>query len=198
MMKSVTKLSTAADSVKGASQTVFPVIFAISFAHLLNDMMQSVIPAMYPLIKDQFVLSFTEIGLITLTFQMTASILQPFVGRFTDKRPLPMSLAAGMAFTFAGLLLFSNAGNFTVLLIAVALVGMGSSIFHPESSRVAHLASGGRKSLAQSIFQVGGNAGSAIGPAAFVGQNLQRCWRPLSTPPGAIETLVRSAGTPGT
>ncbi len=127
-------------------------------------MMQSVIPAVYPLIKDHFSLSFTEIGLITLTFQLTASLLQPFVGFYTDRKPRPMSLVLGMSFTFFGLLLFSFAGSFPVLLVAVGLVGMGSSIFHPESSRVAHMASGGKKGLAQSIFQVGGNAGSAIGP----------------------------------
>lgn len=146
------------------SRTVFPVLFTISFTHFLNDMMQSVIPAVYPLIKDHFTLSFTQIGLITLTFQLTASLLQPVVGFYTDKRPLPMSLAAGMAFTFGGLLLFSVAWSFGSLLVAVGLVGVGSSVFHPESSRVAHMASGGRKGLAQSIFQVGGNAGSAIGP----------------------------------
>ena len=149
---------------EGVRKTVFPVIFAISLAHLLNDMMQSVIPAVYPLIKDEFSLSFTQIGLITLTFQLTASLLQPFVGFYTDRNPLPMSLAAGMCFTLAGLLLFSVAGSFGLLLLAVGLVGIGSSVFHPESSRVAHMASGGRKGLAQSIFQVGGNAGSAIGP----------------------------------
>lgn len=136
----------------------------ISFSHLLNDMMQSVIPAVYPLIKDDFALSFTEIGLITLTFQLTASLLQPFVGFYTDKRAKPMSLVLGMAFTFTGLLMFSFAGSFAWLLVAVGFVGVGSSVFHPESSRVAYLASGGRKGLAQSIFQVGGNAGSAIGP----------------------------------
>lgn len=153
-----------------AQQTVFPVLFAISFSHFLNDMLQSVIPAAYPLVKDHFKLSFTEIGLITLTFQLTASLFQPVVGFYTDRKPLPMSLAIGMGLTFTGLLLFSNAGSFPMLLAAVGLVGLGSSIFHPESSRVAHLASGGRKGLAQSIFQVGGNAGSAIGPllVAFI------------------------------
>lgn len=145
-------------------KTVFPILFAISTAHFLNDMMQSVIPAAYPLIKDHFDLSFTQIGLITLTFQLTASLLQPLVGSYTDKRALPMSLATGMSFTFIGLLLFANATNFPFLLVSVGLVGMGSSVFHPESSRVAHMASGGKKGLAQSIFQVGGNAGSSIGP----------------------------------
>ncbi len=147
-----------------AQQTVYTILFTISFTHLLNDMMQSVIPAVYPLIKDQFQLTFTEIGLITLTFQLTASLLQPVVGYYTDKRPLPMSLAIGMGFTLLGLLSLSVAGSFAMLLVSVALVGMGSSVFHPESSRVAQLASGGQKGLAQSIFQVGGNAGSAFGP----------------------------------
>ncbi len=146
------------------NNTVFSILFTISICHLLNDMMQSVIPAVYPLIKNHFSLSFTEIGLITLTFQLTASLLQPFVGFYTDRKPRPMSLVLGMSFTFMGLLLFSFAGSFPVLLVAVGLVGMGSSIFHPESSRVAHLASGGKKGLAQSIFQVGGNTGSALGP----------------------------------
>lgn len=163
-MKSASSVEAASTRNEDAAKTVYPVILAISFAHLLNDMMQSVIPAVYPLIKDEFNLSFTEIGLITLTFQLTASLLQPFVGFYTDKRPFPMSLPAGMAFTFAGLLLFSFAGSFGYLLVSVGLVGVGSSIFHPESSRVAHMASGGKKGLAQSIFQVGGNAGSAIGP----------------------------------
>lgn len=163
-MKSVSQLRVEEGTKQVVQQTVFPILFAISFSHFLNDMLQSVIPAAYPLVKDHFQLSFTEIGLITLTFQLTASLLQPFVGSFTDRRPLPMSLTIGMGFTFAGLLLFSAAGSFPMLLVAVAMVGMGSSIFHPESSRVAHMASGGKKGLAQSIFQVGGNAGSAIGP----------------------------------
>jgi MFS transporter, FSR family, fosmidomycin resistance protein len=163
-MRSASQLSVEAGTTEGVSKTVYPVLFAISFAHLLNDMMQSVIPAVYPLIKDEFQLSFTEIGLITLTFQLTASLLQPIVGSYTDRKPLPMSLVAGMAFTFGGLVLFSFADTFGLLLVGVGLVGMGSSIFHPESSRVAHMASGGKKGLAQSIFQVGGNAGSAIGP----------------------------------
>lgn len=163
-MRSASQLSVEAGTTEGVTKTVYPVLFAISFAHLLNDMMQSVIPAVYPLIKDEFKLSFTEIGLITLTFQLTASLLQPVVGSYTDRRPLPMSLVAGMAFTFAGLVLFSFADTFGLLLVGVGLVGMGSSIFHPESSRVAHMASGGKKGLAQSIFQVGGNAGSALGP----------------------------------
>lgn len=163
-MRPVSEVSVGAATTEAVRKTVFPILFTISFTHLLNDMMQSVIPAVYPMIKDHFKLSFTEIGLITLTFQLTASLLQPFVGLYTDKKPLPMSLAIGMGFTFLGLLLFSVANSFTVLLLSVSLVGIGSSVFHPESSRVAHMASGGKKGLAQSIFQVGGNAGSAIGP----------------------------------
>jgi MFS transporter, FSR family, fosmidomycin resistance protein len=163
-MGSVSQVSVESGSAGDVNRTVFQVLFTISFCHLLNDMMQSVIPAVYPLIKTHFDLSFTEIGLITLTFQLTASLLQPFVGHFTDRKPRPMSLVAGMSFTFIGLILFSFAETFPTLLVAVGLVGVGSSVFHPESSRVAHLASGGRKGLAQSIFQVGGNTGSAIGP----------------------------------
>lgn len=163
-MSKISQVSVEEGGGVTVSKTVFPVLFTISFTHFLNDMMQSVIPAVYPLIKETFSLSFTQIGLITLTFQLTASLLQPFVGFYTDKRPLPMSLAIGMGFTFMGLLLFSVANNYGVLLVAVGLVGIGSSVFHPESSRVAHMASGGKKGLAQSIFQVGGNAGSAIGP----------------------------------
>ena len=144
--------------------TVFPILFTISFAHLLNDMLQSVIPSIYPLIKSNLHLTFSQIGLITFTFQITASLLQPFVGQYTDKFPKPYSLAIGMGFTLTGLIVLSMATGFYAILAAVALVGVGSSIFHPEASRVAHLASGGKRGLAQSIFQLGGNAGSAIGP----------------------------------
>jgi FSR family fosmidomycin resistance protein-like MFS transporter len=154
----------AVDAKALTQSTVYSILFTISFTHLLNDMLQSVIPAIYPLMKDTFHLSFTEIGLITFTFQLTASLLQPFVGHYTDKKPLPYSLAIGMGFTLAGLVSLSLATNFVAILISVSLIGMGSSVFHPESSRVAHLASGGKKGLAQSIFQLGGNAGSAIGP----------------------------------
>lgn len=140
------------------------ILAALSFAHLLNDTMQSLIPAIYPILKSQLSLDFRHIGLITLTNQLTASILQPFVGLYTDKRPQPYSLAIGMAFTLAGLVLLSLATHLALVLLAVALVGIGSSVFHPEASRVAHLSSGGRHGFAQSLFQVGGNAGSALGP----------------------------------
>ncbi len=146
------------------------VLGAISFSHLLNDMMQSLLPAIYPVLKTRYGLTFGQIGAITLVNQMTASVLQPVIGNITDRRPMPFSLPIGMGFTLTGLLLLSLAGHYGALLFAVALVGVGSSVFHPESSRVARLASGGRHGFAQSIFQVGGNAGSALGPllAAFV------------------------------
>jgi len=140
------------------------VLGGISFAHMLNDMIQSLILAIYPLLKEGFHLSFTQIGLITLTYQITASLLQPLVGMVTDRRPMPYSLPVGMGFTLLGLLLLSVAPSFALLLLAAALVGTGSAIFHPESSRVARLASGGRHGLAQSVFQVGGNAGASLGP----------------------------------
>src|SRR5690606_28209086 len=144
--------------------TVFPILFTISIDHLLNDLVQSVFPAIYPLLMDNYLLSFTQIGLITLTFQCSASLLQPVVGIFTDKKPLPFSLAIGMALSLVGLIFLSMAGSFTSVLFSVTMVGLGSSVFHPESSRVAYLASGGKRGMAQSIFQIGGNAGSAIGP----------------------------------
>jgi FSR family fosmidomycin resistance protein-like MFS transporter len=147
-----------------AEKTGFRVLGAISFSHFLNDMIQSLLLAIYPLLKGNFHLSFAQIGLITLTFQVTASLLQPLVGLYTDKHPKPYSLAVGMGSTLCGLLLLSVAPNFGVLLLAAALVGTGSSVFHPEASRVARMASGGRHGLAQSLFQVGGNAGSAMGP----------------------------------
>ncbi|MGI4815573.1 MAG: MFS transporter [Janthinobacterium lividum] len=147
-----------------AEGTLFTVLGAISFTHLLNDMIQSLILAIYPMLKASFHLSFGQIGLITLTYQITASLLQPLVGMYTDRHPKPFSLAIGMGFTLVGLLVMSIAPNFGILLVAAALVGMGSSIFHPESSRVARMASGGRHGLAQSVFQVGGNAGSSLGP----------------------------------
>jgi len=163
-MIKTTDSPTAGDIKVLTQTTIYPILFTISFTHLLNDMMQSVIPAIYPMIKQNFHLSFTEIGFITFTFQLTASLLQPFVGHFTDKTPRPYSLAAGMGFTLTGIVFLSLAPSFIAILVAVSLIGIGSSIFHPESSRVAHLASGGKKGLAQSIFQLGGNTGSAIGP----------------------------------
>ena len=151
-------------------KTAMSVLLAISFSHLLNDMMQSLLPAMYPMLKSSYRLSFVQIGLLTFTYQITASLLQPIIGAFTDRKPKPYSLAVGMGFTLCGLLLLAAAHSFALLLIAAALVGTGSSVFHPESSRVARMASGGAHGLAQSIFQVGGNVGSAIGPllAAFI------------------------------
>jgi len=151
-------------------RTVFPVLLAVSFCHLLNDLIQSLLPAIYPILKDDYALSFAQIGYITLAFQLTASLLQPVVGLCTDRRPVPFSLPAGMGCTLAGLLLLSAAGSFGLLLVAAGLVGLGSSVFHPEAARVARAASGGRYGLAQSVFQVGGNAGAALGPlaAAFV------------------------------
>jgi len=146
------------------SDTVLAVLLALSISHLLNDTIQSLIPAIYPLLKDTFSLNFSQIGLITLTFQMTASILQPFVGLYTDRRPMPYSLAVGMGFTLIGLVILSHAGSYPVVIGSSALIGMGSAIFHPESSRVARMASGGKHGFAQSLFQVGGNAGSSLGP----------------------------------
>jgi FSR family fosmidomycin resistance protein-like MFS transporter len=140
------------------------VLVAVSFSHLMNDLVQSLIPAIYPILKATFDLDFGQIGLITLVFQLTASLLQPVVGLYTDRRPMPFSLAIGMGFSLMGLVLLAFAWSFTTLLIAVALVGCGSSVFHPESSRVARMASGGRHGLAQSLFQVGGNTGAALGP----------------------------------
>jgi MFS transporter, FSR family, fosmidomycin resistance protein len=150
--------------------TAYPVLFAISFCHLLNDTMQALLPALYPVLKSAFDLDFGQIGLITLTFQLTASLLQPAVGLYTDHRPQPYSLVAGMGLSLAGLLVLSIAPSYPLLLLSAALVGMGSAVFHPESSRVARMASGGRHGFAQSLFQVGGNTGSALGPllAAFV------------------------------
>ena len=157
-------------AARAATQTAFTVLAAISFSHLLNDMMQSLLPALYPMLKAHYGLSFGQIGVLTFTYQITASILQPLIGRYTDVRPRPYSLSAGMGFTLAGLALLAYAHNYALLLAAAALVGTGSSVFHPESSRVARMASGGRHGLAQSVFQVGGNLGSSIGPllAAFI------------------------------
>ena len=144
--------------------TAYGILFTIGSCHLLNDMIQSVIPALYPLLKDKFGFTFAQIGVITLVFQLTSSVFQPFIGNYADRHPQPYSLALGMCFTLVGLLSLAFAPGFLPLLLSVALIGCGSSVFHPEASRVAQLASGGKKSLAQSIFQVGGNGGSAIGP----------------------------------
>lgn len=145
-------------------KTIFSILLVISLAHLLNDMMQSIIPSIYPIIKDKYGFTFGQIGIITLVFQMTSSILQPFVGRYADRHPQPYSLSVGMLFTLAGILLLAFSNNYALILLAVGVVGCGSSIFHPEASRIAQMAGGLKKGLAQSIFQVGGNGGSAIGP----------------------------------
>ncbi|WP_261258633.1 MFS transporter [Alishewanella sp. BS5-314] len=143
---------------------VLPVVGAVSFVHLLNDLIQAILPAIYPMLKQDYALSFTQIGLITLIFQLTASLLQPAVGLYTDKHPKPFLLPLGMLFTLLGLVLLSVVGSFPLLLLASAMIGLGSSTFHPEASRVARMASGGRYGFAQGLFQVGGNAGSALGP----------------------------------
>ena len=150
--------------------TAFEILAALSFCHLLNDMMQSLIPAIYPILAQNFSLDFTQVGLITLVLQLTGALLQPVIGFYSDRHPRPYALATGMGFTLAGMILLSRAGSFPMVLAAASLVGLGSSVFHPESSRIARAASGGRHGLAQSLFQVGGNFGSALGPllAAFV------------------------------
>ena len=159
-----TSAATLSPAPAARAKTSFGVLGALSTSHMINDMMQSLILAMYPILKGDFHLSFGQIGLITLTFQLTASLLQPLIGLYTDKRPTPYSLPCGMASTLCGLLLLAFAPNFATVLLAAAFVGMGSAIFHPESSRIARLASGGQHGLAQSVFQVGGNTGTAIGP----------------------------------
>lgn len=163
-MENAAKQETVDIAKKVAEGTIFSILLSISFSHLLNDTIQSLIPSIYPLVKKSFHLSFAQVGLITLTFQLAASLLQPFVGFYTDKKPQPFSLATGMGFTLCGLVLLSFVGSFGWLLVSVGLIGIGSSVFHPEASKVAYMASGGRRGLAQSIFQVGGNAGSSIGP----------------------------------
>jgi FSR family fosmidomycin resistance protein-like MFS transporter len=159
-----------ADGRRAAEGTALVILLALSASHMMNDTMQSVIQALYPMFRRDYALDYGQIGLITLAFQMTASILQPLVGLYTDKRPLPYSLAAGMGSTFLGLVMLSRADSFPTILASAALVGIGSSVFHPESSRVARMASGGRYGFAQALFQVGGNTGSALGPllAAFI------------------------------
>jgi FSR family fosmidomycin resistance protein-like MFS transporter len=156
--------------VSAPQRTAFAVIFAVAFCHAVNDIMQSLLTAIYPILKASYGLDFIQLGLLTLTFQCTASLLQPLIGIYTDKRPLPYSIATGMAFTMVGLVVLGFAHDYWLLLVGSALIGFGSAVFHPESSRVARLASGGRHGFAQSTFQVGGNTGQAIGPllAAFV------------------------------
>ncbi len=151
-------------SLQAITSTVYPILLMISFSHMMNDTIQSLIPSIYPLVKKSFQLNFAQIGLITLTFQLAASLLQPLIGLYTDHRPKPFSLVTGMGFTLVGLIFTSRAASFHELLVSVALIGIGSSIFHPEASKVAYMASGGKRGLAQSIFQVGGNAGSSFGP----------------------------------
>lgn len=163
-MATLVKEETIVSSRKAAEKAVFPVLIALSFSHLLNDTMQSLIPSIYPLVKDSLQLSFSQVGLITFTFQLTASILQPVVGMYTDRKPKPYSLAGGMAFTLLGLVLLSQVHSFAMVLVSVGLIGIGSAVFHPEASRLARMASGGRHGMAQSLFQVGGNAGSSLGP----------------------------------
>ncbi len=162
--------ASASTAARAAGRTALSVLLAIAFCHLLNDLMQSLLPALYPMLKTSYQLSFTQVGLLTFTFQFTASLLQPVIGVYADKKPRPYSLAAGMSFTLVGLVLLAFATNYALLLLAAALIGTGSSVFHPESSRVARMASGGRHGYAQSIFQVGGNIGSSTGPllAAFI------------------------------
>jgi FSR family fosmidomycin resistance protein-like MFS transporter len=156
--------------VPAAAKTVFHILVAVSVCHLLNDMVQSLLPSIYPILKSSFHLNFGQIGLLSLTYQVVASLLQPFIGLFTDKRPMPYALAVGMCFTLTGIVMLAVAPTFHLLLLAAAVVGTGSAIFHPESSRIARIASGGQHGFAQSFFQVGGNTGSAIGPllAAFI------------------------------
>ena len=163
-------MATVAERAPRFEKTTMSILMAVSFCHMLNDIMQSLLASLYPLFKANYDLDFVQIGLLTMTFQVTASLLQPLVGIVTDRWPMPYSLPFGMASTFCGLILLGNAGSFALLLVAASLIGFGSAVFHPESSRVARLASGGRHGFAQSFFQVGGNAGQAIGPllAAFI------------------------------
>ena len=161
---------------RAAELTVFPILVAISFSHLLNDSLQALIPSLYPVFKDVLRLSFTQVGLITLTTQLAGSLLQPFVGALTDRRPQPYSLAAGMVITLIGLVFLAFAQSYAMLLVSVALIGVGSSIFHPESSRVAYMAAGRRRGLAQSVFQVGGNFGFSLGPLMAVLIIASRGW----------------------
>src|SRR5690554_57331 len=158
-------MSSSESKEKSKSQgTAFSVLFMLSGAHFLNDALQMVIPAIYPILKDEYSLNFSQIGLITLSFQLTGSIFQPLVGIYTDKKPQPFSLTIGMGLSLLGLLFLAFSTNYAMILLSVSLIGLGSSVFHPESSRIARYASGGKPGMAQSIFQVGGNAGAAFGP----------------------------------
>ncbi|TRD03602.1 MFS transporter [Mesorhizobium sp. WSM4303] len=161
---------TPSASLPSVQATAFTVILAVSFCHGINDIMQSLLPAIYPLLKENYGLDFWQIGLLTFTFQVTASLLQPIIGMITDKRPMPYSLPYGMASSLIGLIVLAYAGHYALLLVGASLIGIGSAIFHPESSRIARFASGGRFGLAQSLFQVGGNFGQSMGPllAAFI------------------------------
>lgn len=163
-MSSLSAIVSPTDTTTIVQKTAYPILFSIAFAHLLNDLLQAVIPASYPILKDNFHLTFTQIGLITLSYQLAASILQPLVGLYTDKKPKPFSQIFGMLFTLSGIVSLSYASSFLMIIVSVVLVGIGSSIFHPEASRISFLASGGKRGLAQSIFQLGGNAGTAMGP----------------------------------
>ncbi len=169
-MAEITTAARVPQARTSVDTTAVAILMSLSFCHLLNDMMQSLLPAIYPILKGSLDLDFGQIGLVTLTYQLTASLLQPVVGLWADRRPQPFSLVVGMGFTLVGLLLLSRSHSFVALLIAAASIGMGSSVFHPEASRVARMASGGRHGFAQSFFQVGGNFGSALGPlvAAFI------------------------------
>ena len=157
-------LFSKAQASKTAGDTAFMILFAVCFCHLLNDTMQSMLPAIYPLLKEELNLSFVEIGLLTLNLQITSSVIQPLVGIYADKHHHSWQLAVGMLFTFTGIFILSIATSYAMVMLAVALMGCGSSIFHPQASQVAQVAAGSRKGLAQSIFQVGGNGGYAIGP----------------------------------
>jgi FSR family fosmidomycin resistance protein-like MFS transporter len=191
MSESLTAGARPAANVIPAAGAALTVLGAISLGHLLNDMLQSLLPAVYPVLQARYGLSFTQIGAISLVYQLTASVLQPVIGHVTDRRPMPFGLPFGMAITFVGMLVLAAAGHYWVVLAAASLVGLGSAIFHPESSRVARLASGGRHGMAQSIFQVGGNAGAALGPllAAFVvtpGGQPALAWCALAALPGVV------------
>ena len=163
-------MSAVAPTAHTPARTTVSIIVAVSVCHMLNDIMQSLLTSLYPLLKENYALDFVQIGLLTMAFQVTASMLQPAVGIVTDRWPMPFSLPVGMASTFCGLIMLAYANSYPMLITGACLIGLGSAIFHPESSRVARLASGGRHGFAQSLFQVGGNAGTALGPllAAFI------------------------------